>query len=171
MNTKNKEKDNFNQKNKFVNNDNFLENIHGYSSAYDFSNEMIQNNSKKLLPKVTKKQDFEKKDYDFNYGLKDTTAGRGFGNLNISNEIRNGDASRTDTRDYREKRESQQMFDYQFSFLDRNFQNPDNIVMPIPRGGESTRKQTQLAVDTMRNPNVMYGMNQEEKNKKIDFKY
>jgi hypothetical protein len=43
--------------------------------------------------------------------------------------------------------------------------------MPIPRGGESTRKQTQLAVDTMRNPNVMYGMNQEEKNKKIDFKY
>ena len=42
------------------------------------------------------------------------------------------------------------MFDYQFQYLDKNFQDPNHIVMSMPRGGVQTRKQSQLQVDTMR---------------------
>jgi hypothetical protein len=100
-----------------------------------------------------------------NYGST-FSAGRGFGNLNIANELR-GDSSRSDTKEYREYRETQDIASHKFSFLDRNFQDPFHIVMPIPRGGESTRKQNQLNVDTMRNPKELVTSNK----KKIDFKY
>ena len=50
--------------------------------------------------------------------------------------------------------EKQQMFDFQFQYLDKNFQDPNHLVMPIPRGGESTRKQNQLSVNTMRQNNT-----------------
>lgn len=104
--------------------------------------------------------------YNSNYGST-FSAGRGFGNLNIANELR-GDSSRSDTKEYREYRESQEIASHKFSFLDRNFQDPSHIVMPIPRGGESTRKQNQLHVDTMRNPKELHVSNNK---KKIEFKY
>jgi hypothetical protein len=44
--------------------------------------------------------------YKFYYTNKNIGAGRGFGNLEISNDIRHGDASRVDTKEYKEKRES-----------------------------------------------------------------
>ena len=72
---------------------------------------------------------------------KSMSAGRGFGNLNISNDIRYGGASRMDTKEFKEKRESRQMLDFHFQYLDKDYQNPNNIVMPIPRGGDMTRKQ------------------------------
>jgi hypothetical protein len=100
-----------------------------------------------------------------NYGST-FSAGRGFGNLNIANELR-GDSSRSDTKEYREFREAQEIASHKFSFLDRNFQDPSHIVMPIPRGGESTRKQNQLHIDTMRNPKELVNNNK----KKIEFKY
>jgi len=72
---------------------------------------------------------------------KSMSAGRGFGNLNISNDIRYGGSSRMDTKEFKEKRESKQMLDFHFQYLDKDYQNPKNIVMPIPRGGDMTRKQ------------------------------
>jgi hypothetical protein len=68
-------------------------------------------------------------------------AGRGFGNLNISNDIRYGGSSRMDTKEFKEKQESRQMLDFHFQYLDKDYQNPNHIVMPIPRGGDMTRKQ------------------------------
>ena len=87
---------------------------------------------------------------DFYYNNKNVGPGRGFGNLNISNDIRNGDASRNDTQVNNEKQEGLQMFDYKFQYLNKDFQDPNHIVMSIPRGGVQTRKQKQLSVDTMR---------------------
>lgn len=72
---------------------------------------------------------------------KSMAAGRGFGNLNISNDIRYGGSSRMDTKEFKEKQESRQMLDFHFQYLDKDYQNPNHIVMPIPRGGDMTRKQ------------------------------
>jgi hypothetical protein len=109
------------------------------------------------------------KDFKFNYNTPGyNTPGRGFGNLNVANEIRNGNSSREDTKEYRENREATQMFEHQFSFLDRNFQDPKHIVMPIPRGGESTRSQNQLSVDTMRSNNMNIN---KQTNNRINFNY
>ena len=85
-----------------------------------------------------------------NYSIPDIGAGRGFGNLDISNDIRNSSASREYTKEYRENKESQTLFDFQFNYLDKNFQDPNHIVLPFPRGGETTRKQNQLEVNNMR---------------------
>ncbi len=93
---------------------------------------------------------FQTQKTGFYYNNRDIGPGRGFGNLNVSTEIRNGDSSRNDTKEHKEKQEGQQMFDYQFQYLDRNFQDPNHIVMSIPRGGVQTRKQNQLSVNTIR---------------------
>jgi hypothetical protein len=96
----------------------------------------------------------KKDNYDhfhFYYTNKDQAPGRGFGNLNISNSIRNGDQSRLQTKHFKMHQEKTQLFDYQFQYLDKNFQDPNHIVMPIPRGGVCTRKQTQLNINQDRN--------------------
>jgi len=87
---------------------------------------------------------------------KSMSAGRGFGNLNISNDIRYGGSSRMDTKEFKEKRESRQMLDFHFQYLDKDYQNPNNIVMPIPRGGDMTRKQKSTTNDNIsgRNDNI-----------------
>ena len=59
--------------------------------------------------------------------------------------------SGVDNKEFKELRESSQLFDYQFQYLDRNFQDPDHIVMPIPRGGNSTREKTQLFINQSSN--------------------
>jgi hypothetical protein len=161
-------------KDKFFVRENPSQNVPGYHKMSQEKCEVVDSETKLLTPGVqTKdktqlvlKKDFEPSNYAVNYedGLKkfktqktgfyynnrDVGPGRGFGNLNIATEIRNGDASRTDTKEHRDKQEGQQMFDYQFQYLDKNFQDPKHIVMPIPRGGVQTRKQTQLSVNNMR---------------------
>ena len=104
---------------------------------------------------------------NFYYTNKNIGAGRGFGNLEVSNEIRYGDASRANTKEYKEEKESKQIFEYQFQYLDKNFQDPEHIVMPIPRGGEITRKQNQLVINTMRDNTTNY----DDTNKTIKFNY
>jgi hypothetical protein len=89
----------------------------------------------------------------FYYNNKDIGPGRGFGNLNTSYEIRNGNSSRNNTKEYRDTQEKQQLFDYQIQYLNKNFQDPKHIVMEIPRGGEQTRKQNQLKVGSTINFN------------------
>jgi len=148
--------------------------VPGYHKMSQEKCQVIDNETKLLNPgiqtkdkiQVVLKKEFNPSNYNLNYedGLRkfqtqktgfyynnrDVGPGRGFGNLNISSDIRNGDASRNETKEYREKQEGQQMFDYQFQYLDKNFQDPTHIVMPIPRGGVQTRKQDQLSVNTMR---------------------
>lgn len=72
----------------------------------------------------------------------DKVAGKGIGNMSISNDIRNGNSSRCDTRERRDTIESRQFFDYRFNYLDKNYQDPNHIVLPFPRGGDTTRKDT-----------------------------
>lgn len=97
------------------------------------------------------------------YNNKNISAGRGFGNLNISNEIRNGNASRSDREDFKEYIENKQFFDFRFNYLDKNFQNPDNLVLPFPRGGNSTRRLNKC--------NKSSKIRDEEINNKIHFEY
>ena len=85
------------------------------------------------------------------YPTRDIGAGRGFGNLDVSNNIRNGGtegSSRSDFKKFKEIRESKQFFEHNFQYLDKNFQNPNNVVLPFPRGGEMTRKNVQLTQKT-----------------------
>ena len=60
-----------------------------------------------------------------------------FGNLDVSNDIRHGTNTRLDNNKFRRNKEK--IVDNRFDFLDRNFQNPNNIVLPFARGGENTR--------------------------------
>lgn len=161
-------------KDKFFVRENPSQNVPGYHKMDQEKCDIIDSETKLLTPgiqtrdkvQVILKKEFEPSDYNINYedGLrkfqtqktgfyynnKDAGPGKGFGNLNISNDIRSGDASRNETKEYKEKQEGQQLFDYQFQYLDKNFQDPNHIVMSMPRGGVQTRKQSQLQVDTMR---------------------
>lgn len=83
-----------------------------------------------------------KKDEKFYFPGYETGPGRGFGNLNVSNDIRIGDYTRTETRNYKAQKESEVIDRWQY--IDNRFQNPNNLVLPIPRGGESTRKNNQV---------------------------
>ena len=98
---------------------------------------------------------------------KSMSAGRGFGNLNISNDIRYGGSSRMDTKEFKEKQESRQMLDFHFQYLDKDYQNPNHIVMPIPRGGDMTRKQKSA---TNENPSDR-SLDKQVVSKKISFDY
>ncbi len=164
-------------KSKFITNDTPCENKPGYWLSTVTKADVIDNETLLITPAISSKDKIQMKlndnftpnDYNINYSnslrkdniehtgfyynTRDVGPGRGFGNLNISNDIRNGNASREDTHNFKEQREGQQLFDYQFQYLDRNFQDPNHLVMPIPRGGDMTRKQNQLTVNTMRDTN------------------
>lgn len=179
-------------KNKFVTKDEPESWSHAYWILPDKKSSVVDNESQLMTPGISKREkiqmkltdDFNPNDYnvryknslqtencdprsDFYYTNKDVGAGRGFGNLEISNDIRYGDASRYDTKEFKEVKEREQLFDYQFQYLDRNFQDPNHIVMPMPRGGESTRKQNQLTVNTMREDSSDF----EARTKTINFNY
>ena len=181
-----------NTKNKFVTKDKPDEWSHGHWVLPEKKASVIDNETILITPGINKREkiqmklndEFQPNDYniryknslpteqcnpshDFYYTNKDVGAGRGFGNLEVSNDIRYGDASRHDTKEFKEVREGKQFFDYQFQYLDRNFQDPNHIVMPIPRGGESTRKQNQLTVNTMREDTSDF----EARTKTIKFNY
>ena len=68
----------------------------------------------------------------------DTGPGRGFGNLNVSNNIRTGDFTRTETKVFKAEKESEML--ERWEFIDDRFAKPQNLVMEMPRGGETTRK-------------------------------
>jgi hypothetical protein len=72
------------------------------------------------------------------YSAYDQGPGRGFGNLNTSNQIRLGQSSRETTEDFRIYRESEII--NRFEFIDNRYVNPNNLVFPLPRSGENTRK-------------------------------
>ena len=129
----------FNYKNKFNTKDDPSKDSPGY---YKIDKDKIESVCIENKLQFNKYKDNKTLDrIDFYYTNSAVGPGHGFGNLEISNDIRNGNSSRTDSK---ELRESSQLFDYQFQYLDRNFQDPKHIVMPIPRGGNTTREKTQL---------------------------
>ena len=185
--------DNTNVKNKFFTRGDPSEDVPGHYKNILTKSDVIDNETDLLTPAINSKDKTQIKlkshlhpsDYTLNYtdnlrkdhtqktgfyyNNRDVGPGRGFGNLNTSNDIRQGDASRSNTKEFKEQNEALQIFDYQFQYLDRNFQDPNHIVMPIPRGGESTRKQNQLSVNTMRSPNAFD--KDDERLKTIKFNY
>jgi hypothetical protein len=72
------------------------------------------------------------------YSPYDQGPGRGFGNLNINNNIRNSESSRKTNEDFKLFRESE-IVD-RFDFLDNRFVNVKNIVFPYARTGIQSRK-------------------------------
>jgi hypothetical protein len=64
--------------------------------------------------------------------------GRGFGNLNISNQIRNSNPSRQNNDEFKLYRESEII--NRFEFIDNRYANPSNLVFPYPRTGIFSRK-------------------------------
>lgn len=72
------------------------------------------------------------------YSPYDQGPGRGFGNLNVNNTIRNSESSRLSSEDFKLYRESE-IID-RFDFIDNRYTNPKNVVFPFPRSGEMTRK-------------------------------
>ena len=146
------QKINFNYKNKFNTNNDPTQDSHGH---YKISKDKLESVADENNLQFNKyKDDKDVNQINFYYTSSDFGPGRGFGNLNISNNIRTGDSSRNDIKEFKEFRESSQLFDYQFQYLDRNFQDPDHIVMPIPRGGDTTRTKTQLCVNINFDPKI-----------------
>ena len=181
-----------NIKNKFIINDDPASSSHSYYVRDSNKSNVIDDESLLLTSSINKREkvqmmlidelnpnnfniqyknnlktEFCNNNTGFYYTNKDIGAGRGFGNLIISNDMRKGDASRYDTKEFKEIKEGQQLFDYQFQYLDRNFQDPSHIVMQIPRGGEATRKQNQLSINTMRHDTSDF----DERMKTIKFDY
>lgn len=67
--------------------------------------------------------------------------GKGFGNTVVSNEIRNGVPTRSENDVFNQRIESE--INDRRDILFKDYQNPHNIIMPFPRGGEITRKSVQ----------------------------
>jgi len=64
--------------------------------------------------------------------------GKGFGNIDKINDIRNGNFTRLENEDFFKDRESS--INDRRHILFKDYQNPQNIILPFPRGGEITRK-------------------------------
>ena len=64
------------------------------------------------------------------------------GNIDVSELIRCGQDTRRMNDQFKEEQEST-MID-RFHIIDKDFQNPNNIVMDLPRGGIQTRKNKKL---------------------------
>ena len=64
--------------------------------------------------------------------------GKGFGNLNISNDIRHGSSTRLDN--FENNINKEKVVNERFDYIDKNYQNPNNLILPFARGGEVTRK-------------------------------
>ena len=64
--------------------------------------------------------------------------GKGFGNVDTNNNIRNGKSTRLENETFYKKQES--TINNRQDILFKNYQNPKNLILPFPRGGEITRK-------------------------------
>jgi hypothetical protein len=78
-----------------------------------------------------------KEDEPYYYPGYYTGPGQGFGNLNVSNQIRLGDNSRSQTPGFKATKEAEILERWQF--IDNRFATEEHLVMEIPRGGITTR--------------------------------
>ena len=81
-------------------------------------------------------------------------AGRGIGNLDVSELIRCGQDTRRMNDKFKESQES--TITNRFQILDKNLQDPKNIVMNIPRGGIQTRKTKKLFEEKNKSNNINF---------------
>jgi hypothetical protein len=132
------------EKNKFITNNkyNFENNcLNQMSNIIDIESEL-------LTPFINKKdKNYKTNDINFYYTAGAIGPGKGFGNMQVSNQMRFGIAGRTDTKEFKQSKESEQLIDFKYQYLNKNYQDPKHIVMSIPRGGASTRKQNQLQIN------------------------
>jgi len=149
---------NLNKKNKFIENLNIEFNKQPYYDIQNMTtdiNDTIKSNfNAKHKSKLELKERLDPYEYDLSYYdplRKDTKGqefiyyapfdqgpGRGFGDLNISNNIRNREASRSNTEIFKIIREGD-LID-RFDYIDDRFQQVENLVFPYPRSGEMSRK-------------------------------
>lgn len=64
--------------------------------------------------------------------------------INVDNFIR-GECSRDNNDEFKIQREG--IEDLRFQYLNKNFQDPDKLVLPFPRGGEMTREKYNKNID------------------------
>jgi len=159
MNNKNNNYYNISKKQKYINNKNIKNGSVPGVWQYSSNNNLIENETQlrskqsyvhrnsfetpnEFEPKnytIPLQSKLSKKNVQFNrlpgthYG-----PGKGIGNLDVLNDLRSGSATRLDSNQWKINKE--QKITNRFEYLDRNVQNPNNIVMPFPRGGEMTRK-------------------------------
>ena len=143
---------NFKKKTKFIENSFFLDKCDNNIKQPFYVNDLIKNNyNVKNKTSLELKNTLDPYDYDLPYCNKikgeeefvyyspyDQGPGRGFGNLNVNNKIRKSESSRDSTVDFKLYRESE-IID-RFEFIDDRYTNPNNLVLPFPRSGETTRK-------------------------------
>lgn len=149
---------NLKKKNKFVNNfDNeYNKQPYFYVPVNDNRQDQIKSNyNNKSKISLELNQNFDPYNYDVNYSNKINTnnqqftyyspynqgPGRGFGNLNVNNDIRFASQSRQHTDEFKVNRESETID--RFEYIDSRYSNPNNLVLPFSRGGETTRKLTE----------------------------
>jgi len=85
--------------------------------------------------------DFEKNNYMLNEKIKKGYDNNTINNHNLfflNNDLRNGSASRLTNTTF--KKQKEELIVDRFQYLTKNVQDPEKIVLPFPRGGESTRK-------------------------------
>jgi hypothetical protein len=82
-------------------------------------------------------KDKKSREIDFDFFNRNQFNGKGNQNIHILNNIKKGNNSRQDTKEYKENKESLQMFNYNFGYIFGEYKNP---VMDLPRGGIMTRK-------------------------------
>ena len=168
---------NINKKTKFVENNNNLNKQTFYlpndtnSSVY----EIVKNNfNSKNKVRTELKNEINPFNYELNYFNRikkdikgeeefvyyspyDQGPGRGFGNLNINNNIRKSEQSRNNNDNFKLSRESE-IID-RFQFLDDRYSNSNNVVFPFPRNGENTRTYSEHNVSILdynfNNPNFL----------------
>lgn len=176
-------------------------NIPGHWKAYDNKTAVIEDESFLIAPRINRKNktqlklenefspnNFEviyknclKKDvkdekHIFYYTTRDIGAGRGFGNLLISNNIRLGDQGRNENENPESREEMEQkQVENRWAIINDSFQERaalgHNIDQFSQRGGESTRKLNTINVDTMR-PSYRDQIQDELKNViKFDYEY
>jgi hypothetical protein len=127
--------------------------IYNYKNSLDISD--IIDNENKLLS--TRYNNIQSNEHINSNSIKPSFClGRGFGNLNISNDIRTGEQSRSDNKEYKKKKESVQLLDYQYQYLNKNYQDPKHLILPIPRGGDMTRKKNYNNLNNNINTNIKF---------------
>ena len=106
--------------------------LKNYNINYDADNSLLK-------PIFNSKMNKDLNPTNFYYSNQSIGAGRGFGNYDIANDMHFGKSSRDDNIEWKQYKEGVTID--RFEFIDNNIQNPKHLVMDIPRGGLSTRKQ------------------------------
>ena len=116
-----------------------------YNINYDIDNNLI----KPLFNTKEKNSKQLDNNLDFYYSTQINSAGRGFGDINVFNNIHYGMSSRNNNVGDGHRIPSSGL--NRFQYIDSNIQNPNRIIMnDLPRGGIVTRKNISLKVDNMR---------------------